>query len=82
VLICKQAFYPGMEGAKALATSMFGQSNRWGRLPYTIYPASWADANSILDHGALIFNLTVHNNMLVPSLSWQITMSHWNTAKQ
>ena len=24
-----EAFYPGMEGAKALATSLFGQSNRW-----------------------------------------------------
>jgi beta-glucosidase-like glycosyl hydrolase len=45
-----EAFYPGMAGAKALAMSLFGQSNRWGRLPYTIYPASWAESNDILDH--------------------------------
>lgn len=45
-----EAFYPGMEGAKALAQSLFGQSNRWGKMPYTIYKASWASHNPMLDH--------------------------------
>merc|ERR1712007_131994 len=35
------AFYPGMEGAEALAQSMFGKANRWGKMPYTVYKASW-----------------------------------------
>ena len=29
---------PGMEGAKALAQSLFGVSNRWGKMPVTVYP--------------------------------------------
>jgi hypothetical protein len=45
-----EAFYPGMEGSKALAQSLFGQSNRWGKMPYTVYTASWADKNPMLDH--------------------------------
>eukprot|EP00041_Stephanoeca_diplocostata_P027569 m.760704 g.760704 ORF g.760704 m.760704 type:complete len:805 (-) comp23202_c0_seq2:335-2749(-) len=45
-----EAFYPGMEGAKALATSMFGQVNKWGRMPYTVYHADWINDNSMLDH--------------------------------
>lgn len=44
-----EAFYPGAEGAKALAQAIFGQSNRWGRLPYTIYPANWTESHSITD---------------------------------
>jgi hypothetical protein len=27
-----EAFYPGMEGGKALAQSIFGQANKWGRM--------------------------------------------------
>ena len=45
-----EAFYPGMEGAQALAESLFGQANKWGKMPYTIYPASWASRNSMLEH--------------------------------
>ena len=28
-----EAFYPGMEGARAIAEAIFGTSNRWGKLP-------------------------------------------------
>ena len=28
-----EAFYPGPYGGRALAKSIFGQENRWGRLP-------------------------------------------------
>ena len=37
-----EAFYPGPRGGTALAQGLFGRHNRWGRLPYTIYPASFA----------------------------------------
>ena len=36
-----EAFYPGPKGGTAMAQGMFGRHNRWGRLPYTIYPASF-----------------------------------------
>lgn len=45
-----EAFYPGMEGARALAQSMFGQANRWGKMPYTVYTHDWTKSNSMLDH--------------------------------
>ena len=45
-----EAFYPGMEGAQALAESIFGKANRWGRMPYTVYKAEWTQRNSMLDH--------------------------------
>lgn len=44
------AFYPGMEGSRALAASILGDENRWGRMPYTVYKADWVNANSIFDH--------------------------------
>jgi len=36
-----EAFYPGMRAAEALYSSIFGYTNRWGRLPVTIYPANF-----------------------------------------
>jgi len=45
-----EAFYPGMEGANALALSIFGEANRWGRMPYTVYRSDWTLHNSMLDH--------------------------------
>lgn len=45
-----EAFYPGMEGANALAQSIFGIANRWGRMPYTVYHSNWTKHNSMLDH--------------------------------
>ena len=45
-----EAFYPGLEGGRALAQSIFGDANRFGRLPYSVLPANWTDSNSILDH--------------------------------
>lgn len=35
-----EAFYPSF-GAPAIAAGIMGQENRWGRLPYTIYPADY-----------------------------------------
>jgi beta-glucosidase-like glycosyl hydrolase len=44
-----EAFYPGAAGATALAQSLFGAANRWGRMPYTVYHAGWARNNSMLE---------------------------------
>jgi beta-glucosidase-like glycosyl hydrolase len=43
-----EAFYPSF-GAPAIARQIFGLSNRWGRLPYTLYPASFASAIALSD---------------------------------
>jgi len=43
-----EAFYPSF-GAPALVAQMFGEMNRWGRLPYTMYPAAFADAIALAD---------------------------------
>jgi len=36
-----EAFYPSVPGARALAETLFGKHNRWGKLPVTIYPANY-----------------------------------------
>ena len=33
-----EMFNPNIIGGKALALTLFGKENRWGKLPYTIYP--------------------------------------------
>jgi hypothetical protein len=38
-----EAFYPGFEGARALASALYGTSNRWGKLPVTIYSSSFQE---------------------------------------
>lgn len=43
-----EAFYPAF-GAPAIARQLFGLENRWGRLPYTIYESSFADAIPLSD---------------------------------
>ena len=46
-----EAFYPGIRGASALAKSLFGVPgfNRWGKLPVTVYDASFSDSVDMLD---------------------------------
>lgn len=38
-----EAFNPGSTGAWALAAQLFGVENRWGKLPVTMYSASYPD---------------------------------------
>jgi hypothetical protein len=48
-----EAFYPSTQGAVALTSLLFGESNRFGRMPVTIYPASFAqtvDMNNMSMH--------------------------------
>jgi hypothetical protein len=33
-----EAFYPGESGGVPIAMALFGQANRWGKLPLTFYP--------------------------------------------
>lgn len=43
-----EAFYPAF-GAPALARQLFGLTNRWGRLPYTVYESAFASDISLFD---------------------------------
>jgi len=45
-----EAFYPGPRGGEALAQGLFGQHNRWGRMPYTIYPTSFETEALMTEH--------------------------------
>ena len=45
-----EAFNPGF-GSRALADLLFGKGNTWGKLPITLYPASYQDQISIFDFG-------------------------------
>ena len=36
-----EAFFPATHGADAIAAHLFGRENRWGKLPYTVYPAAY-----------------------------------------
>ena len=43
------AFNPAMYGPKALATTLFGDENRFGKLPVTIYPGNYSDQIQLQD---------------------------------
>jgi hypothetical protein len=45
-----EAFYPGPRGGEAIAQGLFGLHNRWGRLPYTVYPASFTSEADMSMH--------------------------------
>merc|ERR1712232_91861 len=38
-----EAFYPSNRGAEALAMAIFGEANRWGKLPITMYNKEYTD---------------------------------------
>ena len=44
------AFQPGGRGAEAIASSIFGRANRWGKMPYTMLRANWTATNPIEEH--------------------------------
>ena len=37
-----EAWYPGRQGGAALADALFGATNRWGKLPVTVYASSFS----------------------------------------
>jgi len=50
-----EAFYPGPEGGRALAQTIFGNENRWGRLPYTMYPSSYVKDQNMSNYDMAAF---------------------------
>jgi beta-glucosidase-like glycosyl hydrolase len=44
-----EAWYPGIYGASSVARSIFGKTNRWGKLPITIYSESQANSFDMLN---------------------------------
>lgn len=44
-----EVFFPGNTGATALVNTLFGQSNRWGKLPVTYYPVDFYNTTAIDD---------------------------------
>ncbi|EGD78599.1 hypothetical protein PTSG_01576 [Salpingoeca rosetta] len=44
-----EAFYPALRGAEALARTLFGEHNRFGKLPYTIYSSSFQQECELTD---------------------------------
>eukprot|EP01116_Phalansterium_solitarium_P015449 TRINITY_DN3413_c0_g2_i1.p2 TRINITY_DN3413_c0_g2~~TRINITY_DN3413_c0_g2_i1.p2 ORF type:complete len:747 (-),score=307.36 TRINITY_DN3413_c0_g2_i1:314-2554(-) len=48
-----EAFNPAFQ-ARALANSLFGLENRWGKMPYTIYPANYTAVQSMTN-----FNMSI-----------------------
>ena len=48
-----EAFFPGIEGAEAIACALYGEAgcNRWGRLPVTVFPESFAAGNDMANMG-------------------------------
>lgn len=43
------AFNPAQQGPVALAHLLFGRENRWGKLPFTIYPGNYSDGQVLQD---------------------------------
>lgn len=46
-----EAFYPGEMGGDAISDILLGKISPGGRLPYTIYPADFAQKRSMIDMG-------------------------------
>eukprot|EP00656_Telonema_subtile_P020199 TRINITY_DN21355_c0_g1_i4.p1 TRINITY_DN21355_c0_g1~~TRINITY_DN21355_c0_g1_i4.p1 ORF type:complete len:380 (-),score=49.07 TRINITY_DN21355_c0_g1_i4:315-1454(-) len=44
-----EAYLPGKHGAGAIAKAVLGHTSPAGRLPYTVYPASWVNETSMTE---------------------------------
>ena len=44
-----EAWNPGIRGGPAIAKALFGLTNRWGKLPVTIYDSSFSDSVKMTD---------------------------------
>eukprot|EP00930_Biecheleria_cincta_P068790 TRINITY_DN56620_c0_g1_i1.p1 TRINITY_DN56620_c0_g1~~TRINITY_DN56620_c0_g1_i1.p1 ORF type:complete len:828 (-),score=123.36 TRINITY_DN56620_c0_g1_i1:71-2341(-) len=75
-----EAFYPGMEGADALAQSIFGKANRWGRMPYTVYKSDWTQSNSMLDHDVTHQRTYRYGAEAVVPFGFGLSLTHFTLA--
>ena len=44
-----EAWYPGIRGGPAIAKALFGVTNRWGKLPVTVYDSTFSDSVNMTD---------------------------------
>ena len=52
-----EAYNPNVHGSRAIAESMFGLENRWGKLVQTVYPADYIKQQVTLNRRAPLFTL-------------------------
>ena len=45
-----EAFNPNVVGGKALGMLLFGEENRWGKLPVTMYPHAFIEEKEMVDY--------------------------------
>ena len=45
-----QAFFPSHKGAQALGQTLFGNENRWGKLPITMYPHHYISEQAMTNY--------------------------------
>jgi hypothetical protein len=54
-----EAFYPAQAGATAIMQTLLGQSNRFGKLPYTVYPGAFTQRSianyNLMSDGGLTY---------------------------
>lgn len=74
-----EAFYPSF-GAPAIVKQLFGLSNFWGRLPYTIYDSSFASAIPLSDMNVSdgVIGRTWRYHQLTPNYKFGDGMSYSN----
>jgi beta-D-xylosidase 4 len=45
-----EAFNPSLTGARGVAKHLFGEINRWGKLPYTLYPHNYINQQPMTNY--------------------------------
>lgn len=64
-----EAFNPCVLGMKAVAAQLFGEENRWGRMPYTTYNSSYMHEQSLWN-----FDMTKAPGQTYKYRPWHISM--------
>lgn len=62
-----EAFNPGVVGSHALATTLFGDANRWGKLPITLYPHEYIHQQP----------MTNYNMAKAPGRTYKVSSAVW-----
>jgi hypothetical protein len=81
-----EAFYPGTDGAGVIANSIFGEGrdfNRFGRMPYTTYPASFVAETPMVEHDMSVAPGRTHQfytGEAVLPFGWGLSFSNFEFA--